>query len=546
MTADGAADQVDPVTLEVVRNALVGAAEEAGAALRRTAYSPNIKERVDCSTAVFDAQARMVAQAEHIPVHLGSMPASVVAALETFGALDPGDEVLVSDPYAGGTHLPDWTLVAPVHDAAGSLLGYAANRAHHSDVGGSAPGSMPAGATEIFAEGLRIPPVKLRVRGREVRDVVALLLANTRTPDERLGDLRAQIGANHRAAARLREVADELGPAGLATAMAATLDHAERLVAAELEALPDGTWQAEDVLDDDGTGVGPITIRAAVTIDGARVTMDLTDSDDQVPGSVNAPRAVTVSAAIYALRAVVAPEVPANDGAVRPLTVVTRTGSVVDPIPPAAVAAGNVETSQRIVDVLLRALAGAAPDRVPAASQGTMNNTLLGGTDPRTGQAFTYYETLGGGCGAGPWGPGTSGTQSHMTNTKNTPIEAFEQAYPLRVVTYRLRDASGGAGRHAGGDGLRRELEVLTDDAVASLLTERRDHAPWGLAGGGEGAPGRNLLVRDGESRPLPAKTTLRLRRGDRLVVETPGGGGFGTAPDPTDRTDTAPRGDLP
>jgi N-methylhydantoinase B len=522
---------VDPITLEVVRNALVGAAEEAGAALRRTAYSPNIKERVDCSTAVFDAQARMVAQAEHIPVHLGSMPASVAAALGVFGELDPGDQVLVSDPYAGGTHLPDWTLVAPVHDDDGRLLGYAANRAHHSDVGGAAPGSMPAGATEIFAEGLRIPPVKLRVRGEEVRDIVALLLANTRTPRERLGDLRAQVGANHLAATRLRELAADLGVEGLQAAMAATLDHAERSVRAALAALPDGTWDFADVLDDDGTGVGPIPIRATVTIDGDGITMDLTDSADQVPGSVNAPRAVTVSAAIYVLRAAVAPDVPANDGAVRPLTVRTREGSVVDPLPPASVAAGNVETSQRIVDVLLGALAQAAPDRIPAASQGTMNNTLLGGTDPRTGEAFTYYETLGGGCGAGPWGAGTSGTHSHMTNTRNTPVEAFELAYPLRVVEYRLRDGSGGEGTHRGGDGIRRVLEVLTDDATASLLTERREHRPWGLAGGGDGATGRNVLVRGGVEEPLPAKVTVALRRHDRIVVETPGGGGHGPPP---------------
>jgi N-methylhydantoinase B len=523
-------DAIDPITLEVVRNALVGIAEEAGAALRRTAYSPNIKERVDCSTAVFDAQARMVAQAEHIPVHLGSMPASVRAALDEFGALAPGDQVLVSDPYAGGTHLPDWTLVAPIHDDRGRLLGYAANRAHHADVGGSAPGSMPAGATEIYAEGLRIPPVRLRVAGEEQRDIVALLLANTRTPAERLGDLRAQVGANHLTAVRLRELAEELGADLLDAATAATLDHAERSVRAALDAFPDGTYRFEDVLDGDGTGVGPIPLRATVTIDGDELTCDLTDCADQVPGSVNAPRAVTVSAAVYVLRAVAAPDVPANDGATRPLHVITRPGSVVDPRPPASVAAGNVETSQRIVDVLLGALAQAVPDRVPAASQGTMNNTLLGGTDPASGAPFTYYETLAGGTGAGSWGPGASGTHSHMTNTKNTPIEAFELAYPLRVVEYRLRDGSGGDGTHHGGDGLRRVLEVLTDDATASLLTERRDRGPWGARGGSDGAPGRNALVRDGVERPLPAKVTVRLQRGDRLIVETPGGGGYGPA----------------
>lgn len=546
---------VDPITLEVVRNALVGIAEEAGAALRRTAYSPNIKERVDCSTALFDPEGNMVAQAEHIPVHLGSMPLSVAAAREAFEHLDAGDQVLVSDPYAGGTHLPDWTLVAPVHDDHGVLLGYASNRAHHSDVGGAAPGSMPTGAVDIVAEGLRIPPVKLMVAGQEQRDLVALLLANTRTPDERLGDLRAQLGANHLAARRLRELAAAHGggtgnaPAGetrrhepadgapaaaassLAAAMAATLDHAERTVTTALRQLPDGVAHAEDVLDDDGAGTQDIAIRATVTIADGHVTCDLTASDAQVAGNVNCPLAVTLSAAVYALRAVVAPDLPANDGLRRALTLRTTPGGIVDARAPAAVAAGNVETSQRIVDVLLACFAQLTERRVGAASQGTMNNTLLGGTDPRTGRAFTYYETLAGGTGAGPWGPGADGTHSHMTNTRNTPVEAFELAYPLRVVEYALRPGSGGEGRHRGGWGLRRVLEVVTDDATASLVTERRRHAPPGAAGGGEGGRGRNALRRadgGGVEEPLPAKTTVRLRRGDRLIVETPGGGGYG------------------
>jgi N-methylhydantoinase B len=529
--------EVDPITLEVVRNALAGIAEEAGAALRRTAYSPNIKERADCSTAVFDATGDMVAQAEHIPVHLGSMPLSVAAAREAFGHLDPGDQVLVSDPYAGGTHLPDWTLVAPVH-ADGVLLGYVGNRAHHSDVGGAAPGSMPTGAVDIVAEGLRIPPVRLVVAGQEQRDLVALLLANTRTPAERLGDLRAQLGANHLAARRLRELAAAHGagargtPAdGLAAAMAATLDHAERTVATALRQLPDGVASAEDVLDDDGAGSQDIAIRATVTIADGHVTCDLTASDRQVAGNVNCPLAVTLSAAVYALRAVVAPDLPANDGLRRVLTLETAPGTIVDARAPAAVAAGNVETSQRIVDVLLACFAQLTDQRVGAASQGTMNNTLLGGTDPRTGDAFTYYETLAGGTGAGPWGPGADGTHSHMTNTRNTPIEAFELAYPLRVVEYALRADSGGSGRHRGGWGLRRVLEVVTDDATATLVTERRRHAPPGAAGGSAGAPGRNALRRadgGGAEELLPAKTTVRLRRGDRLIVETPGGGGYG------------------
>lgn len=534
---------VDPITLEVVRNALVGVAEEAGAALRRTAASPNIKERIDCSTAVFDATGQMVAQAEHIPVHLGSMPASVAAALDTFvgedgapgGGLADGDQVLVSDPYAGGNHLPDWTVIAPIDADDGTRLGYAANRAHHSDVGGAAPGSMPAGPVDVVAEGLRIPPIRAVRAGTLDRDVLALLLHNTRTPEERRGDLRAQIGANVLTVRRVRELAERRGVAGLQEAMAATLDHAERAVRTALRQLPDGVHEAEDLLDDDGAGSWDVPLRVTVTIDGDRLRCDFSASADQVAGSVNAPRAVTVSAAVYVLRAALAPDVPSNAGATRPLEVVTRPGSVLDPVAPAPVAAGNVETSSRVVDVLLAALAPALPDRIPAASQGTMNNTLLGGRDRRDGRdgTFTYYETLAGGTGAGPWGPGAAATQSHMTNTRNTPVEAFELAYPLRVVETSVRRGSGGAGRHRGGDGLRRVLEVLDDEVTVSLITERRVRGAPGEAGGEAGSPGRNAIVRDGVEEELPPKVTRRLRPGDRLVVETPGGGGYGPAEPP-------------
>ncbi len=530
---------MDPVTLEVTRNALVSIAEETGAALRRTAYSPNIKERVDCSTALFDPDGQMVAQAEHIPVHLGSMPASVSAAIDAFGDLAAGDQVLVSDPYAGGTHLPDWTMVAPVwHE--GRFLGFVATRAHHADVGGSAPGSMPAGATEIFAEGLRIPPIRLFRDGREDRDLVALLTANSRTPRERQGDLRAQAGANNLASRRVVELATRLGPELLLESMAATQDHAERAVRAALEDFPDGTYRFADVLDDDGVSDEEIEIEVAVRIRGDRMIIDFDGSAPQCEGSVNAPFAVTLSCCYFALRAVVAPDAPANAGTYRPLEVHAPEGSVVHPRPPAAVAAGNVETSQRIVDVLLGALAEAVPDRVPAASQGTMNNTLLGGPIPDAGRAagpggrgdagetFAYYETVAGGQGARPDRDGMSGVQTHMTNTRNTPVEAFEIAYPLRVVEYRLRDGSGGEGRYRGGDGIRRSLEILGERSTLSLLTERRRHSPWGLEGGKDGARGRNLLIRDGEERELPAKTTLTLRKGDVVVVETPGGGGYG------------------
>ena len=531
MTAFTAGESPDPIELEVVRNALIGIAEEAGAALRRTAFSPNIKERVDCSTAVFDPNGDLVAQAEHIPVHLGSMPASVAAAMAAFPDLEPGDQVLLSDPFAGGTHLPDWTLVAPIHDA-GSLLGFAANRAHHADVGGSAPGSMPAGAREIFEEGLRIPPVRAWRRGEEQPDVLALLFANSRTPNERAGDLRAQSAANHLTARRVGDLAGRLGSERLAANMRATQDHTERLMRAAIRRMPDGTFAGEDAMEGDGITEQDLPIRVAVTVAGDSVRIDFEGTAPQARGSVNAPLAVTVSACSFVLRALAGAEIPANAGAHRPLTVTAPLGSLVHPVPPAAVAAGNVETSQRIVDALLRAFAGALPDRVPAASQGTMNNVLMGGIDPGTGSAFTYYETIAGGQGARPGRDGMSGVHTHMTNTLNTPVEALEAAYPLRILEYRLLDGTGGFGRWRGGDGLRRSYLVTAPDATASLLTERRRLRPWGLAGGGPGATGRNALRRTGQEdeEELAAKTTVDLREGDVLIIETPGGGGHSPA----------------
>ncbi len=517
---------MDAVTLEVTRNALIGVAEEAGVALRRTAYSPNIKERVDCSAALFDPDGEMVAQAEHIPVHLGSMPASVAAALDRFPHLEAGDQVLLSDPFAGGTHLPDWTLVAPV-SRLGRRLGYVANRAHHADVGGMAPGSMPGGATEIFQEGLRIPPVRLWRSGREDPEVVALLLANSRTPHERLGDLRAQAGANELGARRLIELADRLGEGLLREAMERTKDHAERSMRAAIARIPDGRYTFQDYLDSDGVTETDVLIRAEVTVAGDRVAIDFQGSAPQQRGNVNAPMAVTLSCCYFVLRAVTDPEIPANAGSHRPIEVRAPAGSVVNASPPAAVSAGNVETSQRIVDVLLGALAEALPDRIPAASQGTMNNTTIGGSDP-SGNPFTYYETVAGGQGARPGRDGMSGVHTHMTNTLNTPVEALELAYPLRVREYRLRDRTGGAGRWRGGDGIRRSIEVLAEQATVSLLTDRRRRGPWGLAGGEPGTPGKNLLLREGEVHTLPSKCSLEARRGDVIIVETPGGGGFG------------------
>jgi N-methylhydantoinase B len=509
------------VELEVVRHALAGVAEEMGAALRRAAFSPNIKERVDCSAALFDPQGEMVAQAEHIPVHLGSMPASVRAALDAFGgALDPGVAVILNDPYMGGTHLPDLTLVEGVYDDDAVLLGYVANRAHHADVGGAAPGSMPATATEIAMEGLRIPPTVCVDADGPREDVLRLIAAGSRTPQERRGDLRAQMAANHVGRRRLRELARRRGHARLHEAMREVCDYSERRVRAAVADIPDGTYRHADVLELDED----VRLHVRVTVDGEEVLADFAGTAPQVAANINAVRAVTLSAAFFVFRMLTDPGAPPNAGCYRPLTVRTPPGSLVHATFPAPVAAGNVETSQRIVDVLLGAFAQALPERVPAASQGTMNNLLLGASAP----AFSYYETLAGGEGATPGRAGMSGVHTGMTNTKNTPVEALELAYPLRVWRYELRSGSGGQGAHDGGEGLVREVEVLCD-ATLTLQTERRRHAPWGLAGGGPAAPGRNTVVRrDGAAEEVAAKGTWVLRAGERVRVETPGGAGWG------------------
>ena len=518
--------QVDPVRLEVVRHLLAACAEEMGTVLRRTAFSPNIKERRDFSCAVFDADGRMAAQAAHIPVHLGSMPLSVRACVEALEP-GPGDVAVLNDPFRGGTHLPDVTMVAPVHRGSGDrLLGYVAARAHHADVGGAAPGSM-ALAREVHEEGLVIPPVRLVRGGRPVPEVRELVLANVRTPEERAGDLRAQRAAVERGGERMRELADREGADGLATCMAALHRRSARAVRSVLEELPDGSWRFEDVLEDDGHGGGPFTLAVELTVEGAEARVDFSDTDAQAEGGINAVRAVTLSAVHYVVRALAGEDVPSSGGCMEPVEVVTRPGTLVDARPPAAVAGGNVETSQRIVDVVLGALARACPDRIPAASQGTMNNVALGGGRPGTEERWAYYETVAGGAGGGPDGPGADAVHTHMTNTLNTPVEALEHACPLRVRRYGVRRGSGGEGRHPGGDGVVRELELLAP-ATLSLLAERRRRGPWGLAGGEAGAAGRDLLLRDDEARVLPAKGTVRLRRGDVLRIETPGGGGWG------------------
>jgi N-methylhydantoinase B len=513
------------VLLEVFRNLFASVCDEMGAALQRSAYSPNIKERRDFSCALFDASGRLVAQGDHMPVHLGSMPASVRAALDTLD-LEAGDVGALNDPFHGGTHLPDLTLVAPFH-AEGAPLFFVAARAHHADVGGISPGSMPL-ATEIHQEGLRVPPVRLVRAGRFDEDLLRLFLANVRTPEERRGDLDAQVASLHVGARRLEALCARHGAAAVARHAADLVAYAERGTRALIASIPDGAYGFEDALDDDGFGSGPLPIRVLVTISGDAAVVDFAGSAAQARGPVNAVEAITRSAVLYAFRCLLPSEVPANDGCFAPLRIVAPPGTIVNARPPAAVAAGNVETSQRIVDVLFGALARALPDRIPAASAGTMNNVTIGGTHPATGRPYAYYETLGGGMGGRPASAGLSGVHTHMTNSLNTPVEALEHDLPVVVRRYALRPGSGGAGRHPGGDGLVREYEFLAE-AEVTLLAERRARGPWGLAGGSPGASGEDVLLRrDGPATKMPGKFRARVAAGDVLAVRTPGGGGWG------------------
>ena len=503
----------DAVELEVLRNRLEGIATEMGRVLIRGAYSPNITERQDCSTALFDPEGRMVAQAEHIPVHLGAMPGAVDAVLARDP--DPGDVFVLNDPFRGGTHLPDVTLVSTItHE--GKIVAYAVSRAHHADVGGQSPGSMPADSREIYQEGVRIPPVRLVAGGQPREDIEQLLLANVRNPVERRADLRAQLAANDRGEIRLSDLIAERGDIVL-EAFDAVIDYSRRRLAAEVRDIPDGTYRASDALEGDGIVREDIPIEVTITVDGSSLEVDFSGTAPQVAGNLNAPLSVAKSAVYFVIRCVTDPDIPPNHGCYEPITVRAPAGSLLDPQPPAAVVGGNVETSQRVTDVVFAALAEAAPGRVPAQGQGTMNNLVIGSP------SFTHYETIGGGAGANPDCGGQSGVQVGMTNTKNTPVEALERAYPLRVETYELREGSGGDGRFRGGDGLVRSVTVQVD-ATVSLLTERRRHAPRGVAGGCDGNPGRNLL--DGET--LPPKVTREVPAGTTITVETPGGGGYG------------------
>jgi N-methylhydantoinase B len=536
----------DPITLEIYRALYTSVAEEMGAALRRTAFSPNIKERRDYSCAVFDAAGRVIAQGDHMPVHLGSMPMAVAAALREV-EIGPGDVVALNDPFAGGTHLPDVTLVAGVFDeAAGStgqtagkkiqraarrvppaFLFYVANRAHHADIGGATPGSMGL-ATDVYGEGVRIPPVRIVKGGDMVADVMKLILTNVRSSKERQADFEAQIGSLKTGAVRLLEIVERRGTTEAREYAAHLIAYSSRLMRHAISAIPNGTYQAEDALDDDGISESEVPIRVRITIKGDRARVDFTGSAPQVTGAINAVEAITVSAVSYCFRCLIGGDVPASAGLIEPIEVIAPEGTVVNARPPASVAGGNVETSQRIVDVVFKALAQAIPNRVPAASQGTMNNLTMGGIDPRTGAEFSYYETVAGGMGARPALDGMNATHTHMTNSLNTPAEALEYAYPLRVREYRIRKGSGGKGKSKGGDGTIREIETLAP-AVMSLLSDRRKRAPYGLQGGADGARGQAFVIRrDGRKERLTSKTSREMKPGDRVRIETPGGGGFG------------------
>jgi N-methylhydantoinase B len=518
----------DPIELAIFKSSFHSIAEEVGAVLRRTAFSPNIKERRDYSSALFDASGNVIAMGDHMPVHLGSMPRSVEAALARLTFL-PGDIAILNDPYDGGTHLPDITLVMPVFmPAASQAVFYVANRAHHSDVGGMYPGSMGL-CREIWQEGVRIPPVKLVSGGVLNEPLLALILNNVRTPREREGDLTAQIGSCRVGAERVLELVSRYGLPRVNENARALLDHSERLTRSLLRALPAGEFRAEDFLDNDGITPEPVKICAAIRTDPARETLhvDFTGSAMQVSGSLNAVAAITWSAVFYVLRCLLPEEAAPTAGLMRPVTLILPEGSVVNACAPAAVAAGNVETSQRIVDVLLRAFAQIVPARIPAASAGTMTNLTIGGIDPRTREPYAYYETIAGGSGARPDANGIPGVHTHMTNSLNTPVEALEYAYPFRVRRYAYRAGSGGQGKYHGGDGLIREIELLAP-AQVTFLADRRVFAPYGLAGGGEGALGRAALIADGEESVLAGKCNFEAPAGALLRLETPGGGGWG------------------
>jgi len=525
---------VNSTTVEVIRGGLIYTAEEMGIALRKSAYSPNIKERMDHSCALFDHERRLIAQAEHIPVHLGSMAFAVREGLGHYRwTLNKGDMVLFNDPYLSGTHLPDLTLIAPIFHR-GELIGYAANKAHHVDVGGRAPGSLAGDTTELYQEGLIIPPVRF-VRGGVVDpQLTEVFKSNVRTPETQMGDLRAQIAANNTGIRRIRDLVDEYGAETVHEAMEEIMDYSERRIRTEIDGIPNGVYRARDLMEDTGAGGGPAEIAVEITVEGSDIAFDYSGTSEQVEGPVNAPLGVTIAGIYYTLISITDQTIPINDGCFRPITLRIPKGCMMNPIRPAPVAGGNVETSQRNVDVLLRALSQAVPDRVPAASQGTMNNVCIGGV-AEDGSPWTFYETIGGGSGGRPGSDGVDGIHVHMTNTMNTPIEALEAYLPLRFEAYRLREDSGGPGRWRGGCGIERVWKLLAPRATLSILAERTKIPPWGLMGGGSGALGEYRIRQgDGSVVRLPSKCTVTLKKGDTLVIRTPGGGGYGN---PLDRS---------
>jgi N-methylhydantoinase B len=539
----------DPTTLEIYRALYTSVAEEMGVTLRRTSFSPNIKERRDYSCALFDSGGRVIAQGDHMPVHLGSMPMAVAAALRDV-QIEPGDVVAVNDPFAGGTHLPDVTLVMGVFgetrrrgdtgtrrqnrssprrrvSPSPAPLFFVANRAHHADIGGATPGSMGL-ATDVYGEGVRIPPIRIVRAGEVCGDVMKLILNNVRSSDERRADFEAQIGSLKTGEMRLLEIVERRGPQEARDYAHHLISYSARMMRRAIASIPNGTYEAEDALDDDGINDDEIPIRVRVTIDGERATVDFTGSSAEVGGALNAVEAITLSAVSYCFRCLVGADIPASAGLIEPIKVIAPEGTVVNARPPASVAGGNVETSQRIVDTVFKALAKALPDRIPAASQGTMNNLTIGGIDPRTGREFSYYETVAGGMGARPDADGMSATHTHMTNSLNTPAEALEYAYPLRVRAYRIRSSSGGRGKWKGGDGAVREIETLAHARMA-MLSDRRRRAPYGLQGGADGEKGRAFIIRpDGSREELSSKGSWNMEPGDRVHIETPSGGGWG------------------
>ncbi|MBS7630053.1 hydantoinase B/oxoprolinase family protein [Candidatus Bathyarchaeota archaeon] len=518
----------DLTTIEVIKGALIYAAEEMGIALKKSAYSPNIKERMDHSCAIFDSGRRLIAQAEHIPVHLGSMTFAVREGLRYRGDLEEGDMLLFNDPYISGTHLPDLTLVAPVFYKS-DIVGYVANKAHHTDIGGKTPGSIAGDSTELYQEGLIIPPVKFVKEGEIDEELSNFIKVNVRTPEVQMGDLRAQIAANNLGIARLIELIENYGLETVQDAMNAVMDYSERRVRAELEKMPEGTYTASDFLEDTGNEENPVEIKVEIAIKEGNIIFDYEGTSKQVNGPVNAPLGVTIAGIYFTLVSVTDPNIPINDGCFRPIILNIPKRCLLNPERPAPVAGGNVETSQRNVDVLLKAFSQIIPERIPAAGQGTMNNVSLGGLR-EDGTPWTFYETIGGGSGGRPGSDGVDGVHVNMTNTMNTPIEAIEAYYPIRFESYSLRPDSGGAGEWRGGCGIVRSWTLLSPTATVSILAERNKIRPWGLNGGSPGAAGEYMLRRaDGSMVKLPSKCTLRVYKGETLLIHTPGGGGYGS-----------------